>query len=57
MNSKWHAYVSFAKSGIRMVSCIGAIALVEPQQAILVLATGLLIAECLGIIEEIKDER
>jgi hypothetical protein len=57
MNSKWHAYVSFAKSGIRMVSCIGAICLMDTQKALLILASGLLIAECLGIIEEIKDER
>lgn len=53
MNSRWHLYLSFFKSGIRIVGCIFSIVF---NQWIL-LAIGLGVAEILGILEEIKDER
>ena len=53
MNSKWHLYVSIFKSFIRMFGCV--LALVCNSWA--VLAVFLLVAEMLGVLEELKDER
>ena len=44
----WHTSVSYIKSAVRIVSC--AIALYDNNMVIL--ATGLLIAELVGIVEE-----
>lgn len=52
--SKWHFYVSIAKSLLRAVGCIGAVLTsANPSLAILVLAASFVWAEFLGIIEEI----
>jgi hypothetical protein len=53
MNSKWHLYISIIKSVIRILSCI--ISVVSGKFEYL--AIGLGIAEGLGILEELKDER
>lgn len=53
MNSKWHLYISFAKSLIRIAGCL--LAIIYKQWDIL--AYGLLIAELLGILEELGDKR
>jgi len=53
MNSKWHLYISLAKSIIRIAGC--AISIIYNQWIILVFGIGL--AELLGILEEIKDDR
>ena len=53
MNSKWHLYISLAKSIIRIVGCVIGIILGSWIIAIV----GIIIAEILGILEEIKDER
>ncbi len=53
MNSKWHLIISLVKSVIRMVSCVVAVI----TWNVTVLAVGLLIAEALGVLEELKDER
>ena len=53
INSKWHLYISIAKSIIRILSCL--ISLVSGKFEYL--AIGLGIAEGLGILEELKDER
>jgi len=44
----WHTSVSYIKSAVRIVSC--AIALYD--NSMVILATGLLIAELVGIVEE-----
>jgi len=44
----WHTGVSYMKSAVRILSC--AIALYD--SSVYILATGLLIAELLGIVEE-----
>lgn len=53
MNSKWHLYVSIFKSFIRMFGCV--LALVLNSWA--VIAVFFLVAEMLGVLEELKDER
>lgn len=53
MNSKWHAYTSFLKSGIRIIACVAGII----QQDLVILAGGLALAEVLGVVEELGDER
>ena len=53
MNSKWHLIVSIAKSTMRIMSA--AIAL--QTQNWMILAWGFLIAEGLGIFEELGDKR
>jgi len=53
MNSKWHLLISFLKSFIRIITILVSIIL---NQWIF-LAIGLGLAEILGILEEIKDER
>jgi hypothetical protein len=53
MNSKWHLFISFIKSLIRIVG-IG-VSLIYSQWSFL--AIGLGVAEVLGILEEIGDKR
>lgn len=53
VNSKGHLYVSIAKSAIRIVA--GAVALVTGD--IKVLAGGIVVAEILGVVEELVDFR
>jgi hypothetical protein len=53
MNSKWHLYISVAKSIIRILACIMAI----KTNSLWDLAIGFGITEGLGILEEIKDNR
>jgi hypothetical protein len=53
VNSKGHLYVSIAKSVIRIVA--GAVALVTGD--IKVLAGGVVVAEILGVVEELVDFR
>ena len=53
MNSKWHLYISFVKSGIRIIACGASLAL----QSLSILAAGMLIAELLGVLEEVGDKR
>jgi len=47
---KWHAKVSFFKSGIRLFACF---ACIIADGDIIILAAGLGLAEILGIAEEI----
>ena len=53
MNNKWHLYMSFLKSIIRIISIIIAI----KNNNWLFMAFGFLFAEILGTLEEVKDER
>lgn len=53
MNSKGHLFISILKSGIRIISAGVAIASLN----IMILASGILIAEILGIAEELVDKR
>jgi hypothetical protein len=53
MNSKWHLYISFIKSAIRIISCILGIVF----NSVLILGIGLLLAEGLGVLEELGDKR
>ena len=53
MNSKGHLVISLLKSGIRILS--GFMSLYT--QSIAPLATGIIFAEVLGILEELVDKR
>ncbi|MFA5558814.1 MAG: hypothetical protein WDA59_05065 [Methanofastidiosum sp.] len=53
MNSKWHLYISIGKSLLRMIGCV--IAIVTNHW--MPIAVFFFVAEGLGIMEEIKDER
>lgn len=53
MNSKWHFVVSNIKSTVRIIGCIIAIL----TKSIGLFATFFLIAEVLGILEELGDKR
>lgn len=53
MNSKGHLIVSLLKSGIRIIS--GIVSLYN--LSIAPLAAGIVIAEILGIVEELVDKR
>ena len=53
MNSKWHFYTSLIKSLIRAAGCLLAVLSKRWE----VMAISFLIAEILGVLEEIKDER
>jgi hypothetical protein len=53
MNSKWHFWISVTKSAIRILACAVAI----NTSSLWDLAVGLAVAEGLGILEEIKDNR
>lgn len=53
MNSRWHLMLSFSKSFIRIVGCL--VALYYKNLTIAI--WGIVIAEILGVLEEVKDER
>jgi hypothetical protein len=53
MNSRWHLIISNLKSSIRIISAIFSIVYFNW----LIIAYGFIIAEILGIIEEIGDKR
>lgn len=53
MNSFGHLFVSIAKSVIRIGACVWSIF----TGGIMPLAIGFLVAEALGILEELVDER
>lgn len=53
MNSKGHFWISFTKSMIRIVACTVSIGV----NSIIPLALGLILAEVLGILEEVVDKR
>ncbi len=53
MNSKAHLAISLIKSGIRVIGCCLAIC----YGSLVVLASALLLAEFLGVLEELFDKR
>jgi len=53
MNSKWHLYLSYLKSLIRIAGC--SLSLIYSEWSMLAISLG--IAEVLGMLEEVKDER
>jgi hypothetical protein len=53
MNSKWHMYISFIKSFVRIAGC--GLSIIFSNW--LILAIGLGLAELLGVLEEIGDKR
>jgi hypothetical protein len=53
MNSQWHLLISVAKSITRISGCV--VALIYKEWSLL--AISFLIAEVLGVLEEVKDER
>lgn len=53
MNSKGHFYVSVVKSIIRILSCVGTIIFSNVR----LLGVGFLLAELLGVVEELVDYR
>lgn len=53
MNSFGHLFVSIAKSLIRMGSCVWSVC----TGAVMPIAIGFLVAEGLGILEELVDKR
>lgn len=53
MNSTGHLVISIAKSGLRIASCIVSLM----HGTIWPLAAGFLVAEVLGIAEELVDKR
>lgn len=52
MNSKWHLYISLIKSWIRIIGCVVGI-----KWGFGWLAIMFLVAEVLGIVEEVGDNR
>ena len=55
MKIGFHKGISFIKSGIRIIACIPVLFWQTPM-TIIILAAGLLLAEILGIIEEIYED-
>lgn len=53
MNSKGHLFISLAKSGVRIFSCI----ISAVHKSYLPMAIGFGSAEILGILEELADKR
>ena len=53
MNSKWHLIVSFIKSAIRITGCVVGMLC----ESIHLLALFFLLAEVLGVLEEVGDMR
>jgi hypothetical protein len=53
MNSKGHLTISLVKSGVRIVGCGIGIAL----SSLTVVASALILAELLGVAEELVDKR
>lgn len=51
---RWHQMASYIKSGIRIFTCIVAVGalMASHQISIIILASGLLVAEFVGIAEE-----
>jgi len=47
--SNWHTWCSYVKSVIRIIACLAGMML----GSVSLLAIGLLIAECVGIVEEL----
>lgn len=56
MNSKSHLYISLIKSIIRMIGC-GWAMLFSQTLPIYILGGALIVAETLGVLEEIFDDR
>jgi len=57
MGSKGHFYSSMSKSVIRIVACFAALVVADITKDIAILAGGFLVAELLGIAEELADKR
>lgn len=58
MNSKGHLFCSIFKSMFRIIGCLGALSsYLEPDAAVLWIGFTFLLAEVLGIIEEVMDKR
>lgn len=55
MNSRGHLIISSIKSMVRIFACI--LAVFAPINKLEILAIGLLVAEVLGIFEELVDKR
>ena len=53
MGSKGHLTISATKSLIRMVCCVSALM----NNSIEILCIGLIVAEVLGVVEELVDKR
>ena len=53
MGSKGHLTISATKSLIRMACCISALM----NDSLMILCAGLIIAEVLGVVEELIDKR
>ena len=53
MGSKGHLTISVNKSLIRMACCISALM----NDSLMILCAGLIIAEVLGVVEELVDKR
>jgi hypothetical protein len=51
----WHTWISYVKSGVRIVTGIATLVLLDNSiaSAVAVLAAGLIVAELLGIAEEL----
>jgi len=57
MGSKGHFYISMSKSVIRIVTCFAALVVADITKDIAILAGGFLVAELLGVAEELADKR
>ena len=55
MNDKGHFYVSLAKSAIRILGCI--LAMLFYDQGLKIIIGSFLVAEILGVAEEVFDKR
>lgn len=53
MNSKAHLAISLIKSAIRVIGCCLTIC----KGSLVILAGSFLLAECLGVLEELADKR
>lgn len=53
MNSKGHLIISAIKSSVRIISCVFSLV----KRSLIILAGGFLLAELLGIVEELVDNR
>lgn len=49
---KWHTFMSFIKSAVRIVGCLIVVSMTDWASAINILAFSLLLAEVVGIAEE-----
>lgn len=48
----WHTWMSYLKSGIRILGCVSAVIVANPTTAIFALAFSFFLAELVGIAEE-----